>query len=502
MREFALTGPAPGRDLTRERMFVDNDPHIVPTSIAAVVIALTVAFVVVQQVRTRPRRPVASVATIDLGPEPPAIVDLLTDDFTVTPEAVPATLVDLAARRWLSIEDVAGGNVIIRVRGRDRDEPLAPYERRVLDHVRELAIDGVVPAAAMTTGPESASRRWWRSFRREVIADAQARGLCRDRWTRAALVPIWAGVIVSGVLIWAAAELRDGVDEIELSTRAGALWVLVLLATAAVGVWVATLAGRDLQRDTDEGLAAAGRWVGTRRYMAGVGQFEDKPAAMVALWDRYLAHAVALDLAPLVVAQLPLGAEDHRHAWSRASGNWRHVRVRYPRLRPGYGQHPVVALLGAAVAGSIAGAVLVFVRRIELDDVELLDDQPGSVIGWIDFAIVVIGIAALVVLCWNVVKLCFAVLDLFVTDQRRGVAIRTRVREGWFGLSAERSSSSEDRPKERFFCAVDTGEHPVVAAWRVRQRIFGQIRQGERYAFDVTPRLKYVRRVAPDDRRE
>jgi hypothetical protein len=48
--------------------------------------------------RRRPRTPDVGPVTLDLGPEPPAIVNFLTHGFKATPEAVPATLLDLAAR--------------------------------------------------------------------------------------------------------------------------------------------------------------------------------------------------------------------------------------------------------------------------------------------------------------------------------------------------------------------------------------------------------------------
>ena len=474
---------------------MESVPQLVSTLVAAATIAVTASYILVLQIRTRPRRPDIGPATMDLGPEPPAVVDLLTDDFTVTMAAVPSTLVDLAARRWLSIEEVAGGNVVLRVSARDRDEPLTRYERRVLEHVRGLSIDGLVPAAAMTTGPEAASKRWWRSFRREVIADAQARGLCRDRWTRANVIPVWGGAITSGALLWLAEKLGRGTDDLAPPSRGGVLWALTLVVTIAVGIWVATLLGRNLQRDTDAGLAAAARWVGVREYMATIGDFEDKPAAMVALWDRYLAHAVALDLAPLVVAQLPLGAEDHRHAWSRASGRWRQIQVRYPWMRPGYGQHPVFALLGAAVVGTAAILVLGAVDRVRRDEIEILADVPTEAARWVDTAAIFVGAAALLVLCWNLVKLVFALVDLVANDTKTGVVIRRRVRTGWVGLDAQRTKSSDDRARERFFCALDTGNDPVVTAWRVRSQIFDQISQGDRCAARVTPRLRYVRDV-------
>ena len=44
-----------------------------------------------------PPRPDAGLRTLDLGPEPPALANFLVNDFRVTGEAVPATVLDLAA---------------------------------------------------------------------------------------------------------------------------------------------------------------------------------------------------------------------------------------------------------------------------------------------------------------------------------------------------------------------------------------------------------------------
>jgi hypothetical protein len=473
---------------------MERDPQVAVTLLAALVIAVTAVWAAVAQMRTRPRRPDRGPATMDLGEEPPAVVDLITDDFAVTPEAVPATLVDLAARRWLSIEEF-GGNVVIRIAGRDRDEPLEPYERRVLDHVRALAVDGVVPAHAMTTGPDAVSKAWWRSFRGEVIDDAQSRGLCRDRWSGATLAPIWTGTAAAGVLLWAAdrlGELRtDGADPGAI----GWLWGVVLITVVGLGLWSFSLRARRLQRDTDAGLRAAARWLGVRHHMATIGDFRDKPAAMVTLWDRYLAHAVALDLAPLVVAQLPLGKEDHRHAWSRESGAWRQVRVGYPHLRPGYGQHPLFAMLTSAGAGGVSIVVLAFTVRVRRDQVDLLADLPGRASGVVALVALALGALAVVVLSWNVVKLVFSIADVARTDRLEGLAIRCRIRRGWIGLTDRPSRSSDDTTTERFFVAFDTGDRPDLTAWRVRRPLYGRIDQGERYAVRVTPLLRYVRGV-------
>ena len=51
----------------------------------------------------------------------------------VTDDAVPATLIDLAARNVVDVEQRGPGVFYVRLRAA-RDEPLNTYERRVLDH--------------------------------------------------------------------------------------------------------------------------------------------------------------------------------------------------------------------------------------------------------------------------------------------------------------------------------------------------------------------------------
>lgn len=471
---------------------VNGVPDLRLALLAAVVLASTWGWATFQHVRTRPRRPPRSPATLDLGDDPPAIVDLVTDRFSVTPESVPATLVDLAARRRVSIEQY-GDRVVIRVPVTARDDDLADFERRVLDHVRRLAVDGVVPAEVMSTGPRSASASWWRAFRREVNAEGQRLGYCRDRWTRAMLGPIWIGAVATGGLLWLADQTADGDADVDYADPAVIVFGITAVALAALVVLLVSLPQRDLQRDTDAGLAAAARWVGVREYMATIGDFEDKPAAMVALWDRHLAYAVALDLAPQVVRELPLGAEDHHHAWSRATGRWRPVHVRYPLLRPGYGQHPLLALALGLFFGGLSAAALVLASRVLGGRLDIVADMPDNGQRVADRVALVVGAVALLIAAWNACRVLAAIGGLLTSAEVEGVALRKRARHGWVGLTDEPARSSDSDVRTRYYLALDTGESSDVAAWIVRRQVFDSVTQGERYRVRVDPWLGYVR---------
>src|SRR5215212_6820528 len=137
-------------------------------------------------VATRARTPDPGPAALDLpGDEPPAVVAMLTDGWEVGREAVPATLIDLAARKVLAIEGVGPDRFILRLRPNASTAGLTDYEHQVLSHVGELAsADGTVRCEALTTGPENDSNAWWKRFQASVVKDARDRGLSRGRWSK------------------------------------------------------------------------------------------------------------------------------------------------------------------------------------------------------------------------------------------------------------------------------------------------------------------------------
>jgi hypothetical protein len=458
---------------------------------AAGVVVAVVALAVLAgiAVATRPRTPKAAEPAVELGDEAPALVDLLTDDFEVTAEAVPATMVDLAARGWFHIERYGEANVVIRLRQSDPpgQAPPRPFEQQVLDHVQRLAIDGVVPARAMTTGPEAASRQWWKRFRAAVVADAQAADLCRARWRGVSVAFVTLGGLAALGCAWLGSNLAEESEELRLVD------VLTMLAIAG-GLGLLSLAAAigasDRQRETPHGLDVAGRWLGVRRYVADHGNFDALEAAAVTIWDRYLAHAVALGLAPVVVAQLPLGAEDDRHAWSRATGQWRSVLVRYPRGVPGEGRHPVaVVLVGLVVAAGAIG-----VMRL-LDEVPPFEEAAGRwAVGGVLAVAVAVGLFA-------AVTVLRAIADVFADSTHEGVLLRARMRETGDRLPGVLRVLRPEagRRRRRYYLAVDEGTADELRAWRVRPAVYSSVVQGASVRAVVTPRLRYVRSIETVD---
>jgi hypothetical protein len=468
----------------------------------AAAIAAAIWFVVfgILAAITNPRQVDPGAETLELaGTEPPAVVNLLANDWRVGPEALPATLLDLAARRHLAIDQV-GDSTLVRVRDARSDQDLTTYERMVLDHVRSLAsgtVDNVVPAEALTTGPNETSKGWWRRFQKAVNLDARARGLSRPRWASTVRAVLTLGAVVVGLLVaLAISTLRwdttttdtdtaptTTTDNDEEENPVVAAIVGGIAACIALG---ALVEAADRERDTPAGRDAAAQWLGLRELLATDPIFAAQPPAGVAIWDRHLAYGATLGVAHGAVRALPLGAESDTMAWSSVGGRWRTVQVRYPRfVPPGYGLHPLRVALAGLVQVVVAGAGLRWLPRLPDGVNEVVDAIDPS---WnrdvIDLVtqvtvllLAIVGTAVLLRGAWMLVA---GSADLVGgRDTVEGRVLRYRV----FG---------SDKSK-RWWVAVDDGRGDKRTAWRLFTSV--SFSQGSTVRAQVTTRLAHVKDI-------
>src|SRR5690242_847131 len=138
---------------------------------------------------TRPDLPPAAPETMDLGREPPAIAAFLTARWEVPSTAMSGTLVALAARDVIAIEQVAADKFVVRLKG-EPPADLTEYERMVYGRVRDVAVNGPAPCEALALGDDEAATKFANDFTKRVIADARERGLSQSRWTRTTLAPL------------------------------------------------------------------------------------------------------------------------------------------------------------------------------------------------------------------------------------------------------------------------------------------------------------------------
>jgi hypothetical protein len=437
-------------------------------------------------VATRARTPDPGPEALELpGDEPPAVVAMLTDGWEVGREAVPATLIDLAARKILAIEGVGPERFVIRLRPNASTAGLTSYEQQVLSHVRSLAsADGTVPCEALTTGPEDDSDAWWKRFQGSVVADARSRGLSRGRWSRWMLVVLGATALVPAALAAAALVTlppEEGTTEEENPVGA-------FIGATAIAWFPLMALPRKLraERDTPAGQDAAARWLGLREHLDATGGFAEAPPAAVVIWDRFLSYGAALGVAGGAVRALPLGSESDTEAWTAHGGHWRVVHISYPkRLPPGWGKQPLLAT-AIGLAGLLGG---LFVARIFFplmadavsDLVDSTRDEGFSPINLIAIAILALPtVVPAVLIVRSALMLAASVPDLFARREVDGVVLRIR------------------RHEKVSYLAVDEGTGTNVRAWIVAPMLLNSagLDQGRRVSATVTPRLGYVSRLS------
>jgi hypothetical protein len=412
--------------------------------------------------RRRPNEAQPDPPTLELGPEPPAVANLLVHDFRVTHDAVPATLLDLAARNVVELEEREPGSYVCRLEART-DGELAAYEQRIVDLLRRRESGGIVPAQALTTGPSKESSRWWNEFRREVIADAQRRGLCVDILDGKTFKRLTIAALAPAALLWGLTSFTAG-----------------LVYFVAAGAFLGVVMARHTQRDTPAGLAAASHWLGVRAKLAEDEVFREQPPIAVAMWERHLAYGAAFGVAPGAIRAIPMGAESDTRAWTSYGGGWRAVQIKYPDTLPaGWGAHPGLALFHSLLWGAISVFVLAVVAPTAFD---VAPDASGIEL-LIAFLLVVVPSVAAVVLGVGALR---ALADLWSTKEVTGQILRLR------------TYGSDD--KKRWYVAVDDGSRAsTIRAWRVKPELYSGLTQGEVVTATITPNLRYVRSIAPAD---
>jgi hypothetical protein len=486
-----VTGVLASSGSTTGPQAIDANPA---AAVAAIVFALLAGVALFAMLRSRKLTSIkAAGATMDLRPETPAVVDLLTGGFEVEDDAVPATVVHLAARRWFSIEDY-GDDTIIRTRTvRPPNDDLQPYERRVLAHIEHHAIDSVVPTRVLTIGPDGVSDRWFKGFTKEVVAHAQQLGLCVDRWSWGHRIMAWVLVALAFVPAWIVAENSETNDNSAQWATAGNITLgLAFVVASSLGLLAWRTTRLHAQRDTPAGVAAASHWMGVRDFYRNTGEFTEKSAASVAIWDHHLGYATAMGLAHEVQRQIPFETEHDRHAWSRATGQWRRVKVRYGTLRPAWGRNPVwMAVTGlflCAVWSAVAyGAIWVadFSWRDDVVDYYTLTTTQEH---WIAFGATIAAVLAVALAVWMAVRFLLGAIDAFRKRTVEGDLVRRRARGG----------GEDSTPTYHLAIDPATATNPgpdSILAYRVRPQIYSQTTQGSRVELVVTPMLGYVKSV-------
>jgi hypothetical protein len=306
---------------------------------------------------TRPRDLPAGPPTSDLGPEPPAVVNLLVTRCELIPDAADATLLDLAARHIVELFQPGDNPADLAVRVRQTDPTgLTPYERRVFDRVRAIAPDRFVPLEEITKQLTDGGPAWFMQLRAEVIADAVARGLVRARrfggWM--VLVSILAGMAIAGLAL--VPLQRDPLSRAENAIAAASVpgWFCGSIFVAFILILFAANLTRT-PGQTKLGATVGSRWLGVGGFLSANRSLADLPPAAVAVWDRYLAYGVARGVNPVASRAIDLKVSRVVRLRSRYSGMPRLIEVRYPRGALHYAQAGVRLLWSLVILAIWSG---------------------------------------------------------------------------------------------------------------------------------------------------
>jgi hypothetical protein len=153
------------------------------------------------------------------------------------------------------------------------------------------------------------------------------------------------------------------------------------------------------------------------------------------------------------------------------------VKVRYPTLRPGWGMSPWIALARGLFFGAFAG-LATYVLLVRVDPLGSIDatEAASRYVAW---AVLGVGLIALLVTVRLVSLVVQAGNDLFVTRTVEGEVLR------------ERTWGNDEQITH--WVALDTGTSAAIRAWRVSGERAAEIEQHQLVRARVTPRLGFVR---------
>ncbi len=218
--------------------------------------------------------------------DPPAVAEAFLSWQLVSGAGYAATILDLARRGHLRIEEVPverflRSDAIEHRFVRPENPPTTPlrsYERRALNWLFKDG-DAITKSELVDRNrkEQSAAAKFWRSFRKEVKADLEARKYV----VRGKALPIALHLVIVVVLGILAV--------VALATSA---W----LAAAVLGgsaIALLPLAVLHLQR-TPAGARRYAEWTALKSYLHDFSRLDEAPVGHLALWEEYLVAAVAL----------------------------------------------------------------------------------------------------------------------------------------------------------------------------------------------------------------
>ncbi len=244
---------------------------------------------------------------------PPAIVGHLMRFGSVTTLDMVSTVMDLARRGYLTIDEVREDTGFLRRKteyrytltvAKQAGDELYPYERDVLVMLREAGADDGLPDDDLERWAEANPKRmqsWFSTFTEGVKAHARRLGLVEPRaWLMSLNVAI---AVLAGLVAVVAInrQVRGGTFDDLVRFAPGAIVAFVILVIQIAFT-------RVLRRRTFNGAVHHGRWQAFRRFLKDFSRIDEYRPTAVTMWERYLVYAIPLDAAKEVTEALALKA--------------------------------------------------------------------------------------------------------------------------------------------------------------------------------------------------
>lgn len=208
-------------------------------------------------------------------------------------EDITATLLDLARRGFLRIEEqapVGVPEIVLVPTRRQAEGPLHPHESQLLNWVFPGV--GVTWMSGLNAAVKANPSLWqgfWPRFKASVADLANSKGLMETGRGGAmqVLLRVFGGLTMVG------------------SAVVGALTALTWVLVVAAGAILVVFAG-SVRRRSKIGAQTWARWDAFRRYLHDFSMLSDVPPAGVVLWEEYLAYAIPLGEGDTVVHYMRL----------------------------------------------------------------------------------------------------------------------------------------------------------------------------------------------------
>ena len=244
-------------------------------------------------------------------PYPPAEAAVLIRYRKLTPDDVTATLMDLARREYVIIEDASAyverydlsrrcgkEELVITATTKPR-EGLAPHEAFLLDWLLRDCGDGAalfMDDLKDITKKESSAQMFldrYKAWQAQVLAATAGRDYFDDQFQGLKRVSVLIGALL----------LAAGILSFFIGAGGRIEWVggKPLLLLAALPLIIYPLA---IKRRSRYGAQKYHEWMAFKRYLVDFSNMKEAGQQSLAIWEHYLVYAVTLGVAKTVIRQL------------------------------------------------------------------------------------------------------------------------------------------------------------------------------------------------------